>query len=284
MGDQLRKYGFAVIAMHPEWADELDRMDGLARKFFSLERDKKERFKHPEHVRGYCPPGTISSDTNSFPQWPDSNERLIAGVGRRIPNGSDQLVSPLERSMLRCLGMAEWVIKTLMQQEAEIAGADPFFGKVARDEITSQKEPYQQLNFFGHKDPSVVRKDGEPLQVPHIDLTVATVLFARGSGGQPAPGLTVQLPDGTWTLLMAEPGEAIVSFQMELPNGVQPMRHFVTNPGEERRLMSQRISGAAFFNPDPGQDGVPEMVYQQAFGGAQDMFGQKFEYPDNMVS
>lgn len=250
MSDQVRKFGFAVVKMSPELVDEVDSMDRLARGFFGLPQAVKERFQHPSNIRGYCPPGTISGDVDKFPQWPDFNERVIAGGNRPIPHGSDPLVQPLERRMLRCLQMSQKIFYALMEQESQIPGADPFFGRVAGGEITCNSEPYQQLNFFGHTNPAVRRKDGEPLQVAHIDLTVATILFAKGAGGRPAPGLTVQLPDGAWALLMAAPGEAIVSFQMELPNGVQPMRHYVTNPGNERRLELQRISGAAFFNPD----------------------------------
>lgn len=276
MSDQIRKFGFAVIAMQPDWAAEVGRMDGLARDFFGLQQAEKERFEHPKHISGYCPPCTIHSDM-SIPEWPDFNERLITGGNRSIPQEHDQRVIPLESSMRRCLSMAREVLYKLMEQEAAIPGADPFFSRVASGEITCDDEPYQQLNFFGHADSNVTREDGEPLQVPHIDLTVATVLFAKATGGQSAPGLTVQLPDETWALLMAGQDEAIVSFQMKLPSGVPPMRHYVTNPGKEQRQKLQRISGATFLNPDAGQDLVPEMIYQQAFDDAQTMFDQKFE-------
>jgi|GEM_PF-6092423 len=272
MGAEIRRLGFAVIQMNPNWAADAETTYWLARDFFDLPQDTKARFEHPGYTRRSSLPGR----NMEISQLPDSNDRFMAGGNRDRPDVDDSLVVDLKRAMGKCLTAGREVFFKLMEQEAEIPDADPFFGRVARRKIACDQESYHQLNYFGHDQPNDIREAGVPLQVPHIDGTVVTILSAMGAGGRLAPGLTVELPDKTWALLIPKPDEAVVSFQMNLANEAPPLKHYVSNPHTyEQRQEIGRISSTLFFNPDAGQSQVPKNIYKQVFDDAQAAFDKQ---------
>lgn len=256
LGHAVREIGFLTITGTTLTAARVSRVLGLYREFFK----QPEAAKRPVDMartgsnRGWGAPGSEQVDPAANPDFkevfdcgyelPADHPLAMRGLGVYAAN-----LWPVQPAAFRPEIQAYYdealdVGRQVLAAIADVAGDDPYgFAGAFDAPMALLRGNYypQRPQWAGDKDFGIAA---------HTDYGCLTLLAMDGS-----PGLTVQMPDGSWQAINAQPGVFVINFgeMLEMWTGgrVKATLHRVVGGANER------ISVPLFLNPSHDTNVAP---------------------------
>ncbi|MEL6689542.1 MAG: 2-oxoglutarate and iron-dependent oxygenase domain-containing protein [Pseudomonadota bacterium] len=249
LGEAAREIGFLTLANTPLDAARVTRALEAYRDFFRLPEAKKQKIDMAKTGanRGWGAPHSEQVDPNANPDYkqvfdcgfeltaddPMRARELAVYADNLWPEGMEAFRQEVESYLREAMGVAQDMLTGI----ALATGQDATY---FTDKFT---RPMALLrgNYYPPRPASANEKDFGI--AAHTDYGCLTLLATDG-----VPGLEVELLDGSWLAVQADPGHFIINFgemlEMWTEGAVRATVHRVVGGSEER------VSIPLFFNPN----------------------------------
>lgn len=267
LGRAVRDIGFLTVTGTSLTAARVSRVLDLYRAFFKLPEDDKRPvdMARTGSNRGWGAPGSEQVDPGANPDFkevfdcgyelPADHPLASRGLSVYAPNlwptaPAAAFHDEIQTYYAEALDVGRQVLAAI----ADVAGNDPFgFAGAFDAPMALLRGNYypERPQWAGAKDFGIAA---------HTDYGCLTLLAMDGS-----PGLTVQMPDGSWQAINAQPGVFVINFgeMLEMWTGgrVKATLHRVVGGSNER------ISVPLFLNPSYDTNVAPPGANEPILAG-----------------
>ncbi|MDU9003452.1 isopenicillin N synthase family dioxygenase [Sedimentitalea todarodis] len=266
LGRAVREIGFLTVTGTSLSAARVSRVLDLYRAFFELPAADKRPVDmvRTGSNRGWGAPGSEQVDPGANPDFkevfdcgyelPTDHPLASQGLSVYAPNLWPSIPAEFRCEIQDYYAEALNVGRQVLAAISDVAGDDPFGFDGAFDApmalLRGNYYP-ERPNWAGAKDFGIAA---------HTDYGCLTLLAMDGS-----PGLTVQMPDGSWQAIDAQPGVFVINFgeMLEMWTGgrVKATLHRVVGGANER------ISVPLFLNPSYDTNVAPPGAREPILAG-----------------
>lgn len=266
LGRAVREIGFLTVTGTNLTAARVSHVLDLYRTFFKLSEDDKRPVDMActGSNRGWGAPGSEQVDPGANPDFkevfdcgyelPSGHPLASLGLGVYAPNLWPAEPAEFRDEIQSYYAEALDVGRQVLAAISDVAGDNPFGFSGAFDApmalLRGNYYP-ERPQWAGVKDFGIAA---------HTDYGCLTLLAMDGS-----PGLTVQMPDGNWQAITAQPGVFVINFgeMLEMWTGgrVKATLHRVVGGANER------ISVPLFLNPSYDTNVAPHGANEKILAG-----------------
>ena len=259
LGDALREVGFFALTGHGVSDEQVERIYGLAQRFFELPQEQKAAYERPElkGQRGFTRFGREHAKDSPAA---DLKEYISFGPEGDVPYPDNIWFAEVPELQDEVLGLFDR-LQACARQTLLACGE---YLDLPRETFAGLIEEGESLLRILHYPPVPPERDVASVRAAaHEDINFITLLV-----GATAEGLELLDRQGEWQPIRAIPGHIIIDsgdMLQHLTNGFfRSTTHRVTNPDDDR---ARRFSMPCFIHPRSEVDLTPLPACVEKTGG-----------------